>query len=85
MNSPIQRDLIIGDFGGTPQSDAELTDLLKRSVILEKEKRKTIRPSWKTEYKSAFKQKEKLRVQRNLTVTLAACYIFVDLLIKIFS
>jgi hypothetical protein len=96
MRNQPYRDLIMEVGGGSP--DDNLTDLLKKSIALENEKRnvpeipkvpigrkKPFRPSWKTEYNSVFKSKEKLRVQRNLAIALTACYIFVDLLIKIFS
>jgi hypothetical protein len=83
MKNQPYRDLIMEAGGGAP--DDNLTEPLKKSIEHEKEKRKINRPSWKTEYRSAFKSKERLRVQRNLAIALTACYIFVDLLIKIFS
>lgn len=68
-----------------PETDEQLTEVLKASIEHEKEKRKINRPSWKTEYELVFKIKEKYRVQRNLAVALAACYLLVDLIFKIFS
>lgn len=65
--------MIVGEHGGIPIADYTAP------------KKKVNRPSWKTEYESVFKMKEKLRVQRNMAVTLTACYILVDLLFKAFS
>jgi hypothetical protein len=68
-----------------PEPDATLIASGGKHSDYDLRKRKVVRISYKTEYESAFRQKERLRVQRNLAIALAACYIFVDLLIKIFS
>jgi hypothetical protein len=58
--------------GQSVQAEQDITQLLKDSIILESEKRKINRPSWKTEYKTSEKLINKLKIQRNSAIAFAA-------------
>lgn len=69
----------------TPKSDAEINDLLKRSITLENEKRKPNRPSWKTLHNEMHTKAMSYKASAICGWSFAALIVIAELIIRVFS